>query len=947
MKKENSTDREEQENITIKVYEKVQTFFGNSITGMTSNGKNFVSNIKLLFSGKKRVLTEKNEILKEFYQYEEVSRTEKHSRYTQKEQRIFGLLALLLLNMLLLLLLYIYGYINLREQILTNSPLYIVPAVIIPFWTWIVSTNENFWAFHKRKRTFFSLCSLNAALVLFQPVYTLIRNFMVGIVYKIEPDEIMTQGMINLLAFTGIILLSAAVIIIIYTQMEPLIVSPTIKRNIELFKLQYIKDDREDNEYKYDMRIIKSLDDGSVIATKENDRFVQTEINGPSGTGKTSSIFITAISNDLDTKVKNKEKRQECFLNMIQQKKATIRGPLREFREDAVIAIGNSKSEIAKNKKELDKIRKKYPDCGITVVAPNASLITDIVRLAEARNIKVNILDPIYDYSSYKNAKQIGINPFYIPFNLDENERLIRISEAATVFSDVLIATNQINGEGDQYFTDISLAVSENVSTVIMLANNIKGKQTYIEDVQDCIINFPNLKPYVEIIENHYGISIAGAEVTQKGKAVSAEDILKKTGAGNVNNKNAKSNPYYQQILFVKQELLGAGAEKMFDQARGLRNLINKILKHPRIKSRLSAEKENRIDFDGILANNEITVVNTAIEIAKSTSTAFGLFFILLHKTSVLRRPVETRTPHFLWIDEATQYMHPCYEDMISLYRQYRCAVVITLQSLAQTERSRATAYLKDVFLGAGTHIVFGRLTPDEMKLYAEMGGISRDIVEQKSYSKSSILNTSTSYTESVRSTPTLNNILEGADMRILGFQELTVFTIDNGRVLPGQLGRVFFVTEDAFDKKREKTILWEKAVPEAFRFDVHEESEEQEEVYEPKEKKKLYPELENTQAPPLAAQSVVKKTHEEDKNIEVNEDYNESRLEDIFAFLDSHTQSSTSSISKGEGNSPSNEFGIPPVVTVPAKNTVTGEDIGEDMSQEELQAALNQFKKK
>ena len=78
-----------------------------------------------------------------------------------------------------------------------------------------------------------------------------------------------------------------------------------------------------------------------------------------------------------------------------------------------------------------------------------------------------------------------------------------------------------------------------------------------------------------------------------------------------------------------------------------------------------------------------------------------------------------------------------------------------------------------------------------------------------------------------------------------------------------------------------------------------------------------------------------------------MNEDYNESRLEDIFAFLDSHTQSSTSSISKGEGNSPSNEFGIPPVVTVPAKNTVTGEDIGEDMSQEELQAALNQFKKK
>ena len=209
-----------------------------------------------------------------------------------------------------------------------------------------------------------------------------------------------------------------------------------------------------------------------------------------------------------------------------------------------------------------------------------------------------------------------------------------------------------------------------------MLARNIEGKQAYIDDIQNCISNFENIRAYLQIIQKHYGKNVTQSFV----------------------NEDTKKNPYYQQLLFVSQELLGAGSKEMFSQARGLRNLINKVLQDTRIKTKLSEKDEGRIDFDAMLSDNEIAVVNTAIELGKSASTAFGLFFILLHKVSVLRRPLETRTPHFLWIDEASQYMHPCYEDMISLYRQYGVAVAITLQSLTQTEKSSATAYLKNVF---------------------------------------------------------------------------------------------------------------------------------------------------------------------------------------------------------------------------------------------------------
>lgn len=849
--------------------------------------------------------TQKRKRKGDYYEDEDSEEEEKkHSQYTKMEKIIFVVLLATLLNIVILCIAYVIAYANLGERVLTNSIFYIIPAAVLPFIAWCRGTNENFWAFHARKRLFFVLCVINAIMLVFQPIYCLLRGIALKAAFAIPQDEVMRYGKLLLLAYIITYAASYLLIRLGYALSEPIIKSPTVKRNIELFKLSYVKENREDSEYKYDITILKNLEDGKPIPLKENDRFVQTEINGPSGTGKTSSIFITAIEEDMDTKIKNMEKRHEAYIELINQRKATIQGPIREFREDCIVPIGKNEDMKEKNKKELEKIKKRFPDCGMTIVAPNASLITDIVRLGEARGIKVNILDPVYTYGDkYSNAKDVCINPFFIPLGLSENERLIRISEASTVFAEVLIATNQQSGEGDQYFTDISLSVSSNVSTVIMLANNIQGKQTYIDEVQNCIGNFNNLKEYVDIIENHYKIAVNASSPISKGKSNSAESLLNKETKTETGNE--KANPYYQQILFVKQELLGAGAEDMFSQARGLRNLINKVLLDPRIKTRLSAAPEDRIDFDGILANNEITVVNTAIELSKNTSTAFGLFFILLHKTSVLRRPAATRTPHFLWIDEATQYMHQCYEDMISLYRQYRCAVVITLQSLSQTQRSKATAYLKEVFLGAGTHIVFGRLTPDEMKLYSEMGGISREMEEQMSISQSSILNKDSSFTESIRMTPTVKNIMEGADLRILGFQELTVFTIDNGRVLPGQHARVFFATEDAFDKKKRRRIAWEKVVPEAFRIEEREEETEEEEVFlfageDEEEEETIIPEEE--------VRTVVQKDYEPETTLETK-DVNNTSLDDLFSMLDGTADTKASSLeSQKKTNKPKEE---------------------------------------
>lgn len=759
---------------------------------------------------RKKYITEKNSIFKDYYHAEQKQRA--HSYYTKNEKISFLFVLLLVAHIVTLLVRYILAFSSLSESVISGNIVYILGFAFWPYISWIYATNENFWAFHKRKRTFFYLCSINLLLTSLQPIYEMIRGFGTGLLSNLKTNSLFTYKMAFFLIQLIVLLLFAMILIVIYSQLEPVITNQALKRQIEIFKLAHIMDARVNKEYSYDISIIKDLETGEPVIIKENDRYVQTEINGASGTGKTSSIFTTAIEKDMDTKLKNNQMRQEAYLKMIKEHKATLKGPICQYCEEAVIAIGSSRNILEKNEKELSKIKKKYPDAGITVLAPNASLNEDIIRLGAARDIMVNVLDPIHDYSHYENVKMVRLNPFYIPLGLSEQERLLRIIKASTVFAEVLIATNQMSGEGDPYFRDISLSVCTNVATVVMLAKNIRGHQAVMDDIQECINEFSKLREYVQVIERFYDIFVEVKKMD--GNMASATDMH---GRDEEKVKRSRKNPYYMAIHSVKTELLGPGATEMYSQARGLRILINKVVMDPRIKRCLSAGEEEMLDFDKILSHNQITVVNTAIELGASSSTIFGLFFILLHRVSILRRPMETRTPHFLWIDEAAQYMHPCYEDMISLYRQYRCAVVLAIQSLTQVEKVKATAYLKDVLLGAGTHIVFGRITPDEMELYSKMGGIDRQLQEQKTHSYNSLLTEDPSYTESVRTTPTLTNVLEGADMRILDFQELTVFTIDGGRVLPGKQGRVFFVREEAFDRKVKHSILWKNVVPEAF----------------------------------------------------------------------------------------------------------------------------------
>ena len=752
---------------------------------------------------------------------------------------------LLCLNLLLLTYRYCYAIYNVQEIILNIHPLYIILMTIMPIIWWLYSTKKDEWHFYSRKKVTLSMVIVNGTMVIGQTIWTFTFDTLVRRICMIPTGRNLDKYMLFILCRIALIGMTGLFMLAIYGIMRKLYENDDIRENIETVRWQHLFDTRTNKDVAYDLKILRRMANGAVITIKEIDRFVHMFILGNSGTGKTSSTLTPSIICDLDIKLKNKLKRIPLLVKFIEDGKGVVveKEGKNEIDEYNIVPESGYADE-------LEKIRMRYPDCGITTMAPNNSLNDDIIRLAEARNMPINVFDPAYTYKN-KNVKMVGINPFYIPRGLDKEQKQVQIKNKAQTFAEVLLAVSEIHGVGDQYFRNINEQVSTNVSIICMLYADLNGRQANISMIQSCISDFGKLKPIVDDIQDKLHMKVVIHEFAKKKdmkkdaknmdrdsiKAPdfdedAADDIIfypitdeseipeqyKSMGIGideysEMLKKEAEG--YAENIHFVKQELLGDGAEEMFSQARGLRNILSNLLLDVRVKRVLSASEENLLDFDRAFANGELTVINTALEFGAQSSTALGLFIMLSMKLAVVRRPKKNRMNHFLYIDEASQYMHPVYEDMFALYRQYKIGVTIAMQSLSQMKKSPITQYLQGVIMGAGIHIVFGRTSAEEMKIYEEMAGLERKETTQTTLNSNSEFDINYNVTKGKRKVVEDKSAVEGTSIRIRDFQEVTVYMIDQGRVLKGIHAKTAFPKKSDFKDKKLSNIDFRKYMDE------------------------------------------------------------------------------------------------------------------------------------
>lgn len=686
---------------------------------------------------------------------------------------------------------YIRVIITIHNRGIPRNIIYAVICMTLPMIIWVWSTAYDYWNYWKRKMMSLSIIIINLLIVIAQQVLRLIFMPVMVLTMKIPINQYVTQNMVLNLSRFILLFFSMGSAIGIGYYIFKVVYDKYVKENILHFKILRGLDLRKDKKFKYDFKVIKDMETGKEYVVKEKDRTLHTSADGTTGTAKTSSVLTPSVADDMDQKVFNEDYQKVNCLKEIEEGNFRIIKPFND-QEFSINYIEPVLLEGIKNKAVNRERQKRYnylkyvsASAGITVVAPNAAFADEVYELAHNRKFKVNRVDPILTEDGNQKPDFIGINPLYVSPLLKGVDRDVAITNNANIFSDILQALYEMSGSGDAYFISLNNSVTIAICKLLMLTYPImhNGEQPNAGDLQVCINDFELTKPYLDILVNTYG---------NKGKAfVNNQDRV----AGDVAAGNINCGIWQDVYSLINGDLLGSRKEAMADRANGLRLQVNNFINHPLIRRVLCAEKT--LDLDKALANGEIIVVNYALELGKSVSMGFGLFFLLSFSKACLRRPgtESTRILNLNYIDELPVLMHPELEQFFSIFRQYKVANIVALQTLDQMEKNPMTKYLKGVLLGNCAHqIVFGRVSPTEMDIYEKMAGKTMDTTIQKSATETSITHDKPSYSYSSRESMQLVNKMEGSDIRYRDFQEVTFFTVDNGSPVPPFIGKVNFL---------------------------------------------------------------------------------------------------------------------------------------------------------
>lgn len=731
--------------------------------------------------------------------YSEIKKKVKKGKVNEKKATaiiwsVYVLLGLFLLYYNIHTILSIY---NLQTKYLIHNMYVNIFYFVVLIGTFILSTYYDYWNYHSRKRAavyyiLVSFCSFVCMLICL-----LVIKLVIPLVFEIPIGINITVSMVLNLG-RGIVTVATVIpTIALFIKLRHLIFD---KENLEIlyeFKIKKHLDTRKNKEFLYDMKIVKKLEDGKVYNIKQKDRQLHMSISGVTGTAKTSACMTPGITDDMDQRVKNENYVKERVFNATCNKHLLLCQDIKDedFNLRYFKALDKKGESILKDMEEIKS-------AGITVMAPNAAFADTIYNLAKNRNFKkINRIDPTLENGVHKEGFK-GFNPLYVSPLLDELGRKLEIYKKAKLFADVLQSIYELNGSSDAYFVSLNRNFTTMITILILTTYEDVHPNRFPtpEDVGDCINNFDNINKYYDALLRRYGGSL-NANGLAMGFAPEMVQSLKKIDCG--------------EYQFISAQLINdiysKSREKMEDQIRGLRVIMNEFLGNPLIKNVLCSQ--DSVDLDKCLADDEITIVNYALELGQADATAFGLFFGLSFNNAVLRRPgtEDTRTPHYFWVDEFPVLLHKNFESMFTLWRQYNVPSCVAFQTYDQFDKTPQTKYLKGVMrANVGHQIVFGRASLTEMRSYQELAGKELEYVEQDSITETALTLDNPTLSYSKRLTPQMSNKIEGYEIRNRDFQEITMFTVDQGNIQEAFAGKVNFLESSRYKKNVKKTVHYD-----------------------------------------------------------------------------------------------------------------------------------------
>lgn len=448
---------------------------------------------------------------------------------------------------------------------------------------------------------------------------------------------------------------------------------------------------------------------GKVISIPEKKRFEATLVEGATGTGKTSTIVEPMCANDIEKKYFFRELSKKLGYNALQAGLATLTVPYSNEYLNRNFTLNFLKPRDGRVHEYKDYVKDMvtfvspenevyYRGLGFTVVAPDNACIERIRKVATAYDMDVDVIDPM-DPNSY------GINPFT---GKDP-------AKVAAIISTVLKGMYESeNAGGDNvFFANVTQQAFENLAILLKLVypKMHNGEVPTLEDMLDILNNFDLAEEMCEVLKKDPKLS---------------EDYKSLIGYFEKNFYKPPVNIHGYEIAST----YGSGRKETEKFVYGAITQLDNFLRHPGVK-RVLCSRNNNIDLDKALQNGEIiTACTRQGDLGEIHQKAFGMFVILSFKDAVLRRPGDenTRTPHFIYIDEFPLYVNKDTEAFFTLFRKYRCGTLITIQNLSQLTKKHSLAYFKDVIItNTKTQIIFGDMTAEEADFWQkELGSYKK-----------------------------------------------------------------------------------------------------------------------------------------------------------------------------------------------------------------------------
>lgn len=453
------------------------------------------------------------------------------------------------------------------------------------------------------------------------------------------------------------------------------------------------------------------------VVVPEKKRYEATLVQGATGTGKTATVLLPMSALDLEKKFFFREYSKKVGYSMLKKGIAYMNGPFdnRYINRNFSLNLLKPKtgmeeqfnSEVAPLVQYKDNAtgNTTYRDLGITVVENDGNFISQFIGVAKNFDIDVLSIDPASPETT------LSINPFAIPDP----------AKAASIVADVLMAMygSDSKGSSDPFFTQVTIDAFQNLTILLKEMYPIlhNGEMASLEDMLELLYNFDAVEAMTEEMKKI-------PELEQKYK------LLIKYFEKNFYKPSLNINGY--EIPGTK----GSGRKDTEKFLYGAITQLNNLVRNPGLKAALCGKK-NVIDFDKALANGSvITACSRKGDLGIIQAKAFGMFFILQFQDAVLRRKgnEESRTPHFLYIDEFPEYITKDMDVMFTLFRKYRCGVTIAIQNLSQLEKSGHSYYRQTVLANTKTQIVFGDTVPEDSVYWNSAFGMEKKADKSTSY---------------------------------------------------------------------------------------------------------------------------------------------------------------------------------------------------------------------